>query len=180
MVNTVKLTKSLAEDALLAMPIRIVNLRKYIELTQSDYSSSEAYDILSNIIHGRTVPTDKDGNIRSSEWIQVGMTEINTYIPCESYSTLIQDLNNESLIQYAESEDPYLKIISFRLLFERHEGLLKQLRREFPSACKYINETNHIENDYIFQLDPRVYYSIPEVYLMQLHAFTNNHNGELI
>lgn len=180
LVNTVELTKSLAKDESLALPIRIVNLRKYIELTQNDYSTSEIYDILSNIIHGRTEPTDKKENKRSSEWIQTGMNDIQLYISEKDYDTMIQDLSNENLIAYSKSEDPYLKIIAFRLLFERHDGLLKQLRREYPSACKYLNETNHVENDYVFQLDPRVYFSIPEPYLMQLQTFTNKHSKELL
>ena len=62
----------------------------------------------------------------------------------------------------------YSKVIAFRLLFERHEDIFKSLRKKEPATYKYINETNHIENDYIFQLDPMKFYSIPTYYLQKL------------
>ena len=56
-----------------------------------------------------------------------------------------------------------------RLKFERNEELFTQLRKVCPSAAKHMNETNHIENDYIFQLDPTKFYKIPEVYLDRIN-----------
>lgn len=41
--------------------MRVVNLRKYIEMTDSNFAASPIYEVLSNIIHGRTEPTDKEG-----------------------------------------------------------------------------------------------------------------------
>ena len=56
---------------------------------------------------------------------------------------------------------------------------MTMLRREHPEACKFLNETNHIENDYVFQLDPEKSYSIPEVYVQELRDFINAHKTEL-
>lgn len=47
-----------------------------------------------------------------------------------------------------------------------------------PAACKYVNETNHVENDYIFQLDPFKYFSIPKFYMDQLEEFVNSNINE--
>ena len=53
------------------------------------------------------------------------------------------------------------------------------LRREHPEACKFLNETNHIENDYVFQLDPEKFYSIPKIYVQEISYFINAHKEEL-
>ena len=54
-----------------------------------------------------------------------------------------------------------------------------KLRREHPEACKFLNETNHIENDYVFQLNPEKFFSIPEVYVQEISEFLNTHRDEL-
>lgn len=70
-----------------------------------------------------------------------------------------------------ESSNIYYKILAIRLIFERKNTLLQQLKKEYPAACKFLNETNHIENDYIFQLNPEKYFSIPKVYIDEIHDF---------
>lgn len=61
LLNTVELTKLIANDLNRSMAVRIVNLRKYIELTKPGYSESDIYEVLSNIIHGRKIATLPDG-----------------------------------------------------------------------------------------------------------------------
>ena len=56
---------------------------------------------------------------------------------------------------------------------------MTMLRREHPEACKFLNETNHIENDYVFQLDPEKFYSIPEVYVQEIRDFIKTHKKKL-
>ena len=85
-----------------------------------------------------------------------------------------------TLVDAISSHDLYHRIISIRLLFERVDGALSLLRKEFPAACKFVNETNHIENDYIFQLDPRKYFSIPSLYLEQIANFINKHKSTIL
>ena len=53
------------------------------------------------------------------------------------------------------------------------------LKREHPEICKFLNETNHIENDYVFQLDPEKFFSIPEIYVQEIHDFINAHKEAL-
>ena len=97
-----------------------------------------------------------------------------TYLGNLSYSDVLSELAINKLIEIINSTDTYGKIISIRLLFERCDGLLSKLRKKYPAACKYINETNHIENDYIFQLDPFKYFSIPQFYIEQLEEFISS------
>jgi len=48
---------------------------------------------------------------------------------------------------------------------------MTQLRREYPAACKFLNETNHIENNYVFQLNPKKYLCVPQLYISEIKSF---------
>lgn len=169
--NSIELSKSIACDNSMSLAARVVNMRKYIEITSSSYDEKMSYQLLSNAIHGRNKPIFKNGEELSVAQVREGIKEINTCISSESYSELIEALADDVLIRLIEFGNQYEKIIAIRLLFERNDSEFKTLRRMYPAACKYINETNHIENDYIFQLDPREYFSIPEVYINELDDF---------
>ena len=105
------------------------------------------------------------------------MAAISQFISDKTYSDLLAETETATLVDAISSDDLYHRIISIRLLFERVDGALSLLRKEFPAACKFVNETNHIENDYIFQLDPRKYFSIPSLYLEQIANFINKHKS---
>ena len=171
LMNTVELTKKIVLSSDESMPVRIVNLRKYIEMTEANFGTSEIYEVLSNLIHGRRIPTDKDGQELTEEVVNKGMAAISLFISDKTYSDLLAETETATLVDAISSDDLYHRIISIRLLFERVDGALSLLRKEFPAACKFVNETNHIENDYIFQLDPRKYFSIPGLYLNQIESF---------
>lgn len=181
--NTIELAKGIAKCDDYPLAARIVNLRKYVEITNSGYKESPIYEILSNIIHGREITTDKKGNELSEMVINEGMKELNEYIPDLSYDDIINELSNEKLVELStkteEAREIYNKVISIKLLFERNGNLLKKLRKEYPEVCKFVNETNHIENDYIFQLDPFKFYDIPKAYMDEINAFLQGHISEI-
>ena len=60
---------------------------------------------------------------------------------------------------YNSCECNYEKLQIFRIIFEdlKFDDIVK----------KFINETYHIENDYIFQLDPNEYNTIPQ-YIIEI------------
>lgn len=180
LMNTVELTKKIVLSSDESMPVRIVNLRKYIEMTEANFGTSEIYEVLSNLIHGRRIPTDKDGQELTEEVVNQGMAAISLFISDKTYSDLLAETETATLVDAISSDDLYHRIISIRLLFERVDGALSLLRKEFPAACKFVNETNHIENDYIFQLDPRKYFSIPSLYLEQIANFINKHKSTIL
>lgn len=172
LLNTVELTKNIAVGAEYEIPIRVVNLRKHIELTIPNYSQTEIYDVLSNLIHGRVSPLSGDGEDLESHTIEKGVSEINRYINDCTYESLIDEMHSQKLFNLINEDNIYNKIIAVRLLFESDRfNLLSKLRKVYPSTCKYVNETNHVENDYIFQLNPHKFFSIPECYLSQLNDF---------
>lgn len=178
--NTVELTLSIATNNNEKIHVRIVNLRKYIELVYPDFSNSPIYEILSNIIHGRSIALDKEGEELEQSVFAEGCQKLVEYLGNTSYNSIIEELSTNNLIQLIESSNTYEKIIAIRLLFERKSGLLYSLRKKFPSACKFINETNHVENDYIFQLDPLKFLSIPQYYLDEIESFITEEKGSIL
>lgn len=171
LLNSVALSKNIAQDDRYNMAVRVVNLRKYIEMIDSDFSGSPIYEVISNIIHGRVEPKYKNGENLDQNILEEGLAALSEFLGEITYEDVINELTKEKLMQLVDEEDTYSKIIAIRLLFERYEGLLKKLRKKYPAACKFVNETNHIENDYIFQLDPFKFFEIPDIYLNELKDF---------
>lgn len=181
LLNTVELTKSIAIDSNKSMVVRIVNLRKYIELTKPGFAESDIYEVLSNIIHGRIIAMLSDGETVLDESVKVrGMAEIQSYLGILSYDDIIEAVSSEKLLDALVSVDNYEKILTARLLFERYDGLLGKLKKKYPAACKFVNETNHVENDYIFQLDPFKFFQIPQFYLNEIETFLEDEKETII
>lgn len=181
LINTVELTKSIADDSNRSMAVRIVNLRKYIELTKPGFAESDIYEVISNIIHGRKDATLSDGETALSEEVKTnGMIEIESFLGISSYDDVIETVSSKKLFDILDSADIYEKIITVRLLFERYDGLLAKLKKKYPAACKFVNETNHIENDYIFQLDPFKFFQIPQFYLSEIETFLEDEKDTII
>lgn len=181
LLNTVELTKLIANDLNRSMAVRIVNLRKYIELTKPGYSESDIYEVLSNIIHGRKIATLPDGETMLDELVKAsGMAEIQSYLGLFSYDDIIENVSSEILFDALASADNYEKTVTARLFFERYDGLLSKLKKKYPAACKFVNETNHVENDYIFQLDPFKFFQIPQFYLSEIETFLENEKETII
>ena len=180
LLNIVKLTESYAKDTNKPLYVRIVNARKHIELTKENFSSMESYDLLSSLIHGREVPEDGAKRPMTEDAIQKGIADLKFLISgYDSYNKFLQEISTQHLLSELENDNTYFRILVIRLLFERGEGLMTLLRREHPEACKFLNETNHIENDYVFQLDPEKFYSIPGVYVQEIRDFINTHKEKI-
>lgn len=178
--NTVEITLTLAKDENNKMHTRVVNLRKYVELVNPNYNDSPLYEILSNIIHGRSVALDKDGNKLDDSIFSLGCQELRSYLGDHTYDEIIGNVSTNNLIQFINSQEAYVKVIAIRLLFERKKELLTLLRKKYPASCKFINETNHVENDYIFQLDPLKFFCIPQCYLQEIEKFINDEKNQIL
>lgn len=179
LINTVELTKKIVFNKERKMVVRVVNLRKHMELVIPNFSQTPLYEILSNLIHGREIPLTSNEEELDKDIFEIGCKEMANYLDGLSYYDVLNELKVENLLEIIKSSYIYDKIIALRLLFERFEGLLLKLRKKYPAACKYVNETNHVENDYIFQLDPFKFFSIPQLYREQLEEFINSERNEL-
>ncbi|WP_312502938.1 hypothetical protein [Lacrimispora sp.] len=177
LINTVELTKKIAIDKERKMAVRVVNLRKHIELVKPDFSKSPLYEVLSNLIHGRNVALSNTGEKLDESIFITGCSDMAEYLDELSYDDILNEMKVEKLLVIIKSTDIYDKIIALRVLFERSDGLLSKLRKKYPAAYKYVNETNHVENDYIFQLNPFKYFSIPKFYMEELEEFLDAERG---
>lgn len=180
LVNSLQFSINTAKNDNYFMPIRVVNLRKYIEMTNANYFDSNDYSIVSNLIHGRIKPLLADGTTEmNSDDADSGMEAIKEIIGIDDYGKIIEQLKSKELFNIITNGNNYEKIIAVRLLFERNDKMLLDFRRKHFAACKFINESNHVENDYIFQLDPTKYYDIPSLYLEEIISFLKE-NEEII
>lgn len=137
---------------------RVAFLRKLSELNGRNEEWGLVYEILSCLIHGREIKR-KIGNDRyvdiAPEDIKIGISKIKEYIPDFNYNELQANSYNREEIKnlYSIETNAYFKIQLFR---EMNELLIKNEIRitQMDSAWyKFIDETYHIENDYLYFLD---------------------------
>ena len=139
--------------------VKLIYLRRYYEIIDE---KGNAYQVLSNLFHKRSVPIDHrleaiGGNYPEMEQdrFQNGCLEIEAKIAGFNYqNNLGQITNNQSLKPlYDACLNGYEKLQLFRLFgVEVANSVIR----------KFINETYHIENEYICQLDPTQFDIIPE------------------
>ena len=122
------------------------------------------YDILSSLLHLRDVP-DRRGNGGEREplsgtEVAAATAEIREMIPDFDYAGMIQGLRDPAVLKarFEATDVGYEKIQLFRIMSELNpEGLSGD-----SAFRKFINESFHIENEYVMQLNPRDFDAVPE------------------
>jgi len=144
--------------------IKLIYLRRLYE-TIDDKGS--VYQLLSNLLHKRVVPVDKSGEV------DVDMTEADIASASSSISARIEGFDyplflarmsdkNEMLAVYQQCDSDYEKLQVFRIINEQHVNNVMR---------KYINESFHIENEFICQLNPCKFEVIPEFIVKECDSF---------
>jgi energy-coupling factor transporter ATP-binding protein EcfA2 len=131
---------------------KLIYLRRYYEVLDD---KSEAYHLLANLFHAREVPSIGTLEMTSEE-ISKASDTIREHIPMFNYNEQLARIKDENVLKeiYNNCQSDYEKLQLFRMInVGRHPSDVIQ---------KYINETYHIENEYISQLNPRKYEVIPE------------------
>lgn len=144
--------------------IKLIYLRRRYEILGNLES---AYQVLSNLFKKRTAPEDHripkiDGGqstLLSSDELAKGILEIQSYIshlPTD-YPYLVALFSDKDQIKtlYCQSTNGYEKLQLTRIMLDIETVENSVIR-------KFINETYHIENEFIFQLDPSRFDLIPE------------------
>mgnify|MGYP006910671097 CR=1 FL=1 len=136
--------------------IKAIYLRRHFEITDD---VGLEYNLLASLLHKREVPTIKsdteDREMSAAEKGDAEATIKNTKIADFEYNGLLSELNDAEIMmtKYNATDVGYEKIQLFRLIKGKHEDDI---------ISKFINESYHIENEYVMQLDPRRFDSIPE------------------
>ena len=155
--NYTEIMKSNISDPDISEPAKLIYMRRFFEATE--WKNWE-YELLSNLIHKRESPiknTENWDKAMSEDEINKITEQISKYMDNFNYQTLLNLFqDDEQMIQfYQNSTSNYEKLQIYRIIFDRnlqHNSVVQ----------KFINEVFHIENDYLFQLNPHVYQTVPQ------------------
>ena len=171
LVPNVVLLKEIAQNTSVTTIIRIASLRKYIEHTHKKPSDeSLAYHVLSSLIHGRSSPSkDAEGlELLSDEEYNIAIEYIAHYIENFDYIVTLHAYDAELILEtYMEEHNGYFKMLILRAYTEIAEGIRETIRKANPALRKYLDETNHIENDNAYILDYQKFNIVPEYLLAE-------------
>lgn len=136
--------------------IKCIYLRRHYEIIND---KGHEYQLLSNLLHKRIVPTIMD-NGASREMTQAekntGSNSIKRKLASFDYAQLLQNLQDRTamIAAYNAAQNGYEKLQLFRIINEENH--------ENDVVKKYINESFHIENEYIMQLNPHTFDFVPD------------------
>lgn len=137
---------------------KLVYLRRTYEILNS---RGMAYQLVSNALHKRSVPLVFEGG--SSREMTVGEIqnaeiEIQQHIPDFDYSEFIKlMIDNSAMVDlYKSCGNNYEKLHIYRIISEGNNDA-----DHADIVLKFINQAFHIENDYIYQLNPAKYQTVP-------------------
>lgn len=138
--------------------LKLIYLRRHYEIVDD---MGDAYQVISNLLHLRgveeVIDTRQDGHpILESSKLDKGITDIVNRISGFDYETILGRLQSKETLKelYDNCSNGYEKLQVFRLF--------KDINVDSSVLQKFINETYHIENEFICQLDPTKYDLIPE------------------
>lgn len=136
--------------------VKVTYLRRHFEILDN---RGLAYQLLSNLLHKRSVPFKKEGGSEiplSNEEIASATKEVQQKMPSFDYARLLSRVSDSALLKNAfiSSSNSYEKLQLFRLL------QVKLARNDVLQ--KFINETFHIENELVMQINPCKYDVVPE------------------
>ena len=160
-----QICKSITASADCEEIIKLIYLRRYFEIVDE---RGDAYQLLSNLFHRRVAPLDyREPAAAGSgypkmapEKIQQALRDIREYVDSFDYPRLQALVSSPDEIKnlYRRCRNGYEKLQVFRLL---------ELDQDHPVIRKFVNETYHIENEFICQLDPSRFDLIPEYVIME-------------
>lgn len=161
--SQIKLLNTVIDDEINVI-YRLVAIRRFIEHTWETEEEKFAYNIISSLFHGKEIPDIKIENEflpMNSTQIDSGNSYIKNRIPSFSYERVRnENLTRESLIDAYNNETcSYLKLQLFRVFLELHD---KRAELNDNVLLKYIDETYHIENDFLYTLDYRKFDIVPD------------------
>jgi energy-coupling factor transporter ATP-binding protein EcfA2 len=150
--------------------VKLIYLRRHHEVIDD---LGNEYQVLSNLFHKRNINELKDtrkeiGNdLMETEDFEEGSNLIKADIPSFSYETVLAKLLDENCLKtlFENASNNYTKINIFRLVYDDNLQELSGVLR------KFINESYHIENELICQLDPNDYELVPEFIVAECQKY---------
>ena len=183
LMSSVVLFKELAMDNNIDMAARIGCLRKFIEHQfKNPQKESDAYNILSSLIHGHKAPTaDSEGKQKlTAQQVKNGNAFIKEFIADFDYAAELDQCSARNILsRYGNEKSAYIKMLILRAYTEQNNEARDRLRKKNDVLRKYVDETYHIENDYIYSLDVRRFNIVPENYIEDANLFVADELREM-
>lgn len=138
---------------------KLVYLRRTYEILSS---KGIAYQLVSNALHKRSVPLIFEGGASREMTvteIQEAVTEIQQHVQDFEYSSFLQlMIDTSAMVElYKSCSNNYEKLHIYRIISEENDCAVHA-----DVVLKFINQAFHIENDYIYQLNPAKYQTVPQ------------------
>ncbi len=140
---------------------KLIYLRRLLDLNAE---KNLEWNLLSSLFHKKYPPTKRTENnevVMTKSEIEEAENKIKEYIPDFNYEEQVLRINDTSLLKglYHNCLSNYERLQIFRIVFDKVEFDNKIDDSVFKH---YVNKTFHIENDYLFQLDPSDYDTVPQ------------------
>ena len=150
--------------------VKLVYLRRLYEILDD---KGDAYEVLSNLFHKRHINEATDSRHINDEGeveamsrtvIEDGINEIRDKLEGFDYDQEITKIRDDSQIVncYHNCDNTYEKLQFFRILHTSHDNSVIR---------KFINESYHIENELICQLDPCKFDTVPQYVIDECDKF---------
>lgn len=156
---------------------RLIHLRRFLELN-NDYDFE--YNLISSLLKGYQIPKYRNRlNDRDFTTQEISRTElnINEHINGFDYNSIlstIRDINQMKVIYNNPNNNNYEKMEIFRIMCKTFPILNVD-----DVLAKFINEAFHIENTYIFQLDPYAYNLVPNYIITKCDSIIDRVNTQI-
>lgn len=141
--------------------IKCIYLRRRYEVHGD---TGAEYDVLSSLLHLREAPSRRGNNgaleSLSVDEVATATASIQEVIDGFDYATVLSQLKDRDVLKtkFEETNVGYEKVQLFRIASELDPiGLTGD-----PAFKKFVNETYHIENEYVMQLNPREFDAVPQ------------------
>lgn len=140
--------------------IKCVYLRRNFEILND---LGEEYNYLANLLHARAVPIRKmdTGDVAmTADEISVANAGVKKFIHDFDYNAVLAVINDKAEMKrrFQEAAAGYDKLQLFRIYKEVHHPA----NDGDDVLQKFINESFHIENEYVMQLNPHKFDNVPE------------------
>ncbi|MBO1758663.1 MULTISPECIES: AAA family ATPase [Dermacoccus] len=140
--------------------VKCIYLRRLFEV-HGDKGAE--YDVISSLLHVRSEPSIKgdrgefvalDGKVK-----EAAISRIREYIPEFDYDALLEELRDPQVLRkkFDATSVGYEKVQIFRIASETQASTSAD-----AAFRKFVNESYHIENEYVMQLNPREFDSVPD------------------
>ena len=146
---------------------RSIYLRRLYEVNDE---KENVWDVLSCLFHKRerssvcrkVFPLGEEVLLTDEEF-NSACEEIKTYIPDFNYANLFAVISDDAQMKeiYRHTESNYEKLQIYRIIKGENAQYQDNVVR------KFVNETFHVENDYIYQLNPREFETVPQ-YIVEI------------